>query len=213
LPDCNDTNDEDLFYFARIKNHYLRLVRSSTNGLQSRQSMQYPVIVDSGANYHMFKEREFFTSLVPTSGKVILGDGKSVLSIQGIGQVKCTVGDKALIIDNVRLVPDLAESIYSLFLHIKQKNHGVHSSFDEGLYLKFPDFTTKAIVGLDDIYLDVQPHTDNLVSVTLASASSQSSSTTPVYCQNTLGQIIAKPPDNLLKPLRQYYSEVKTKWQ
>jgi len=51
FPDCNDTNDEDLFYFARIKNHYLRLVRSSTNGLQSRHSMQYPVIVDSGANY------------------------------------------------------------------------------------------------------------------------------------------------------------------
>jgi hypothetical protein len=46
-------------------------------------------------------------------------------------------------------------------------------------------------VGLDDIYLDVQPHPDNLVSGTLASASSQSSSTTPVYCQNTIGQIIA----------------------
>jgi hypothetical protein len=43
--------------------------------------MAYPIIADSGANYHMFKEIEFFDSLTPTTGNVILGDGKTSLSI------------------------------------------------------------------------------------------------------------------------------------
>ena len=63
--------------------------------------MQYPIIVDSGANYHMFKEHEYFDTLVPTQGQVIFRDGKTVLPIQGIGQVKCTVGSETLTIDNV----------------------------------------------------------------------------------------------------------------
>jgi len=123
--------------------------------------MKYPIIVDSGANYHMFEEKEFFTTLVPTQGTVILGDGTTTLAIQGIGQVKCTIGDHTLIINDVRYVPSLAESIYSLFLHIKQQNHGVQSSFDEGLHLAFPEFTTKAIVGHNDLYLDAHPHPEN----------------------------------------------------
>jgi hypothetical protein len=71
------------------------------------------------------------------------------------------IGPNTLIIDNVRYVPDLAESIYSLFLHIKQQQHGIQSSFDDGLHLKFPTFTTKTIVGSMDIYLDAVPHPDN----------------------------------------------------
>ena len=50
--------------------------------------MQYPIIADSGANYHMFKNREFFETLHPASGNVFLGDGKTVLAIKGIGTVK-----------------------------------------------------------------------------------------------------------------------------
>jgi len=158
MPDSNDTNEDDLFYFTCIKNHYLHLVKSSSN---SRHSMKYPIIVDNGANYHMFKKREFFANLVPTQGKVILGDGKTTLDIQGIGQIKCIVGNNTLVIDNVRYVPNLAESIYSLFLHIKQQHHGVQSLFDDGLPLKFPNFTTKTVVGHDDIYLDALPHPEN----------------------------------------------------
>jgi len=216
LPESNDTNDEDLVYFARIKNHYLRLVRSSFTATFSRHQMQYPIIVDSGANYHMFREREFFTTLVPTTGKVILGDGKTILPIQGVGQIRCIVGDQDLIIDNVRFVPDLAESIYSLFLHIKQQNHGVQSSFADGLYLKFPNFATKTIVGAADIYLDAQPHPENPNYQYVLPSSSTDAIVPLVYCQHTTVTDIessSKSSDNLLKSLRQYYSEVKSKRQ
>jgi hypothetical protein len=37
----------------------------------------------------MFKEKEFFTNLVPTQGQVMLGDGKTSVSIHGIGTVTC----------------------------------------------------------------------------------------------------------------------------
>ncbi len=47
--------------------------------------MKYPIIADSGANFHMFKEVEFFTSLTPTQGHLILGDGTTKLPIHGIG--------------------------------------------------------------------------------------------------------------------------------
>jgi hypothetical protein len=46
-PDSNDTNDAELFYFVHVRNHYLRLMRSSSS-IHSRHEMQYPIIVDSG---------------------------------------------------------------------------------------------------------------------------------------------------------------------
>jgi hypothetical protein len=178
--------------------------------------MQNPTIVDSGANYHMFNKREFFTSLVPTSGQVILGDGKTVLSIQSNGQVKCIIDDQILLINNVRFVLDLAESIYSLFLQIKQQHQGVYSSLDDGLHLKFPNFTTKTIVGNDDIYLDAQPHPSNPDFCASTTTSLMPPSLAPAYCHNTSESRPSensKSPNNLLKSLRQYYSEVKTKQQ
>ncbi len=84
----NDTNEEDLNYFARLTNHYLRLVKSSPDkSTLSRHSMKYPVIADSGANFHMFKESEFFEDIQPFSGQVNLGDEKTKVAIQGIGMV------------------------------------------------------------------------------------------------------------------------------
>jgi len=213
MSESNDTNEEDLAYFTRIKNHYLRLVKSSSN---SRHIMEYPIIVDSGANYHMFKEKEFFTSLTPTQGSVILGDGKTTLAIEGIGTIKCVVGNNTLIIDNVRYVPQLAESIYSLFLHIKQQSHGVQSSFDAGLSLKFPTFTTKTIIGKDDIYLDALPHPNNItVRDFLLSSSSTPKDAVTTCCHNTVSVSTSDGcrNDNLLQSLHQYYSEVKTKRQ
>jgi len=116
----NDTNVADLFYFARVTNHYLRLVRSSPdNRTLERHSMKFPIITDSSANFHMLKEREFFTTLSPAMGHVILGDGKTSLNILGVGTVKCIVDDHLLIIENVRYVPDLSESVYSLFKHVQ----------------------------------------------------------------------------------------------
>ncbi len=50
----NDTNEESLYYFARLTNHYLRLVKSSDDVFSSRHPMRYPIIADSGANFHMF---------------------------------------------------------------------------------------------------------------------------------------------------------------
>jgi hypothetical protein len=113
----NDTNEEELLYFARVTNHYLHLIKTSTpDSTLSRHAMKYPIIADSGANYHMFKEREFFESLYPATGRVILGDGKTVLDMKGVGTVKCQIGNHMLKIDNVCYIPDLAESIYNLFI-------------------------------------------------------------------------------------------------
>jgi hypothetical protein len=113
----NDTNEVSLHYFACVTNHYLRLIKSSTT-VNPRHAMQYPIIVDSGANYHMFCDPEFFEYIVPASGRVILGDGKTTLDIKGIGTIKLQFGDNVISVDNVRYIPSLAESIYSLFLHI-----------------------------------------------------------------------------------------------
>jgi hypothetical protein len=97
-PVSNDTNEEELYYFARLSKHYLRLVKASTPVAKpSRHIMKYP---------H------------PAAGHVLLGDGKTSLSIKGVGTVKYKIGSNILRIENVRYIPDLAESIYSLFLHI-----------------------------------------------------------------------------------------------
>jgi hypothetical protein len=56
--------------------------------------MEFPIIADSGANFHMFKEIEFFETLTPAKGKVILGDGTTTLDILGIGTVRCIIENK-----------------------------------------------------------------------------------------------------------------------
>jgi len=65
----NDTNEDTLLYFTRLSNHYLRMVKTSPSLLTAdRHKMLFPVIVDSGANYHMFNDRAFFETLLPASG-------------------------------------------------------------------------------------------------------------------------------------------------
>jgi hypothetical protein len=71
----NDTNEDDLYYFARVSNHYLCLVKSAPSSMTSWHNMRYLIIADSGAKFHMFKEPEFFLSIKPASGSVTLGDG------------------------------------------------------------------------------------------------------------------------------------------
>jgi hypothetical protein len=213
----NDTNEDDaLLYFERLSKHYLCLVKSSSSVPPvSRHVMNFPVITDSGANCHMFKDRDFFVSLHPASGKVIVGDGSTTLSIKGIGTVQCKVGSHVLTIPNVRYIPDLSESIYSLFQHIKTPDHGLDSIYDDGLYLRFPTFKTKAMIGSDDIYLDMIP---------LSTSSYDSSNTDktlhhdlPNFCRtitHTDSKVIDEiPQGNILKDLRHYYNTVTTKRQ
>jgi hypothetical protein len=217
---CNDTNEADLYYFAHISNHYLHLVKSRDSPGTHHQ-MDYPIIANSEANFHMFKNLAFFYSMIPTMGHVILGDGQTKLSIQGIGSIKWIIDDHELMIDNVHYVPDLSESIYSLLQHIKQPGHGIQSSYETGLYIKFPSFQTTAVVGSDDIYLDAVPSTSKPTPPTDLFSSSTTSS--PVLtCGDTCSSFpesllcstsVSKDDNNLLKSLRRYYNETKTKRQ
>jgi hypothetical protein len=151
----------------------------------------YPVIADSWANFH----------------------------IQGIGTVNCQVGYQKLVIPNVRYIPDLGESIYSLFQHIQSPDHGLHSSFEGGLTIIFPLFETKAVIGSHDIYLDVIPCTNSFID--LAAAPPQPDTTSPDldnFCRHVtqLQQDILQETtylDRLLSKLCSYYQEVKTKRQ
>jgi hypothetical protein len=96
---CNDTNEESLQYFVQVSNHRLRLVRNSDSS--PRHSMQFPIIADSGANFHMFCDSAFFDSIRPMSGKVILGDGKTALDIKGVGTIQLKFGNNVITIDDV----------------------------------------------------------------------------------------------------------------
>jgi hypothetical protein len=115
-----------------------RPVRTNASDLSvmtPRHTMKYPVIADTGANYHMFKEREFFVDMLSASGNVLLGDGKTIILIQGVGTVQCFINDHLVTLHDVRYIPALGESIYSLFIHIKTAGHGLESSYDDGPFL------------------------------------------------------------------------------
>jgi len=105
----------------------------------------------------MFCEKEFFSKIIPASGRVILGDGITNLAIKGVGTVRCLLDNQELTIENVRYVPELPESIYSLFLHVQCPDHALQSTFEDGLFISFPGVTTKAIIGDHDIYLNMTP--------------------------------------------------------
>jgi hypothetical protein len=217
---ANDTNEDGLLYFACLTYHYLCLARASSNqDHQSvRHAMPFPVIADSGAIFHMFKECAFFSHITPVAGKVLLGDGKTVLPIKGVGTVQCFVDENLVTLENVRFIPDLSESIYSLFLHIKYPGHGLQSSFESGLFVSFPNFTTKTLVGEHDIYLNMIPigssdHSQggasSNISLPLLSVPEENVSRNIKLFQSDL-QRETDYLDNLLEELRTYYHTVKT---
>jgi hypothetical protein len=183
-----------------------------------RHAMPFPVIADSGAIFHMFKECAFFSHITPVAGKVLLGDGKTVLPIKGVGTVQCFVDENLVTLENVRFIPDLSESIYSLFLHIKYPGRGLQSSFESGLFVSFPNFTTKALVGEHDIYLNMIPigssdHSQggasSNISLPLLSVPEENVSRNIKLFQSDL-QRETDYLDNLLEELRTYYHTVKT---
>jgi hypothetical protein len=141
-PEPNDTNAANLFYFARLKNHYLCLAKNIESSL-SRHDMRYPLIAHGSANFHMLKEAEFFEFIFPATDSVTLGDGTTKMPSKVIGTIRCNICLNTLNLKNVRYVPSLAESVYSLRIHIKQKDHSLYSSYDSGLHVsKLPSKST-----------------------------------------------------------------------
>jgi len=140
--------------------------------------------------------------------------------IKGVGNIRCSIDGHIITIPNVRYIPELAESIYSLFLHIQHPEHGLESSFEEGLYLKFPSFKTKALLGMTDIYINAIPiqDVDSMCPGVDSIVSNMMGSTNDSYCnhlsefQNALIEETTLL-DNLLLSLRDYYQSVKTKCQ
>jgi len=144
-----------------------------------------------------------------------LGDGKTIIPIQGVGTVQCYINDHLVTLHDVRYVPALGESIYSLFIHIKTAGHGLESSYDDGLFITFPSFKTKAIIGATDIYLDIKPITSDQqscdsVTSNLSNDILLSSADLPPYL-NVHHENLAQ--DKLLPELRCYYHTIKTKRQ
>jgi hypothetical protein len=213
----NDTNEESFLYFARLSKHYLRLATTTLSTVEGpRHTFPFPVIADSGANYHMFCERSLFDTLSPASGTVLLGDGVTTLNIKGVGTVKCLVGSTLLTIPNVCYIPELCESISSLFQHIQTPNHRLESSYENGLFVVFPAFRTKAIIGRDDIYLDFQPlksvHSEHMSEYTSINSPSLEKCSHVTTFQQDLDQEITYL-NNLIQSLQDNYNVVKTNRQ
>jgi len=213
----NDTNEADLLYFARVMNHYLCLVRKIPDKTVDthRHPTNFPIIADRGANFHMFREKEFFESITPATGHVRLGDGKTIIKISGVGTVECCIGDNILSINSVHYIPELSESIYSLFQHIQSPGHGLKSSFEDGLFIVFPTFQTHAIIGQSDIYLDAIP-VDSMVPIPHSTCSD--SSTIYSYCHHLTDfqqEVTTETEylDNILSKLQEFYATVKTEHQ
>jgi hypothetical protein len=90
------------------------------------------------------------------------------------------------------------------------------SSYDVGLYLQFPTFNTKAIVGSDDIYLDMVPSSVEIP--TIDTSTIPANSDPSLFCHHTNklhdnSNIENDQLDNIVRDLRQYYHSMKTKRQ
>lgn len=112
----------------------------------------------------------------------------------------------------------LCQTYQNLFLHIRTPNHALSSSFKDGFHIIFPTFCTKAILGIDDVYLagipaNLEPNNPTSTNIYLPT---QSHLVIKVDCRpvtqiDTTASIASKKEDNLLCNLRQYYDDVKTK--
>jgi hypothetical protein len=191
----NDGNDDVLAYFARMSHHYLHLAKASlsTDG-SGRHPMQYPIIADSGANYHMFKEKEFFGDIRPTKGSVLLGDGKTSINIKGVGTLQCMIDGHQTTLPN----------------------HGLETTPDQGLFIKIPGFQTKAIIGSTDIYLNALPcsvPSSSTTSLQPALTSRDDTQHDSITSFQSSIQQETKKLDSVLYNLCQYYATAKTKRQ
>jgi hypothetical protein len=93
-------------------------------------------------------------------------------------------------VNDVRYIPELSESIYSLFVYVQSPKHGIQSSFESGLHISFLDFTTLAILGDHDIYLNASPGNDFIKCTDFINiADTISSSTAPIDNKTTCRHI------------------------
>ncbi len=97
--------------------------------------------------------------------------------------------------------------------HVQSPGHRLESSHEKGLYIIFPSFKTKAIIGSHDIYLDATP----LSSEGVSNECSSPLRPIPVsVChdltvfQNDI-KLETDRLDTILRDLRQYFTDVKTK--
>ena len=93
------------------------------------------------------------------------------------------------------------------------------SSFDKGLFIQFPGFDTKALIGQDDIYLDATPVPQHNVIGAMAPVCTSTTIENHLgVCRNITAfqsELVEETSklDNILRQLRRYYQEVKTKRQ
>ncbi len=100
-------------------------------------------------------------------------------------------------------------------LHIKQPDHGIYSTSNQGLFITFPTFKTQTIIGQHDIYitaipLNQPPSRESSVDDTPAVIVPSLSLLTRF--QDSINQETEKI-DNLLGDLRTYFNTVKTQRQ
>jgi len=86
----------------------------------------------------------------------------------------------------------------------------LNSSFEHGLDIILPDFSTKAILGHDDIYIDALPAS--------VPENSPLSGINNIHCSHItqpsgLKPLSSEKDNNILFNLRQYYGKFKTKRQ
>jgi hypothetical protein len=126
-----------------------------------------------------------------------------------LGTVKLNIDGHILSVEGVCYIPDLSGSIYSLFLHVKCPGHGIHSSFEDGQHISFPTFTTKTVLGDNDIHINAILGNDTIKSGFFLAKSDEkapSTSIDPPYVWNLKidddqGVTENTPGDNILTTL------------
>jgi len=112
------------------------------------------------------------------------------------------------------ITEDIFEDACVEYVEDQQPKHGLHSSLDEGLFIIFPKFRTKAVLGKNDVYLEGLPHTAKLdQSMKLSSEILSMSVCRSINQFSEELKLESEKVDNLLATLHQYYTEVKTHWQ
>ena len=84
-----------------------------------RNVNEYPVIIDSGATYHMWTDPTAFISFVPAENSYVSLANNYKIPMKGIGSIQLNINSYILQIHNVYYVPDLQYCLYSVKQHRK----------------------------------------------------------------------------------------------
>jgi ribonuclease HI len=94
----------------------------SATALVSKCSSENVWVVDSGASRHMTPHRGLLANIGPTSTKTIASADDTALSVIGSGQSNVKIGDAAVSINDVLLVPKLSTNLLSVYEMAKKGN-------------------------------------------------------------------------------------------